>query len=171
MRTSEIELPRYRDWAPSQFDTRGLGCKDRQDWLVVECIGQNRDSDALARSNFRVVLKDLGGESDDVEVHRFGHWACGWFEIVIVRPDSAAHAKAQEWVCALSDYPIASNEDFSELEQEDANEVWANCYNPHERLEYIRDHRSEFEFHDFADLIGCVRGKYFAGYAGELLNR
>lgn len=39
-----------------------------------------------------------------------------------------------------------------------------------ERVEYIRKHRSQFEFRDFADMLGCVRGKYFAGYASELIH-
>ena len=63
------------------------------------------------------------------------------------------------------------NEDhFSEVEQEDASETWRNCYSDRERLAYVRDHRDQFEFHDFKDLLSCVRGEYFAGYASELLN-
>ncbi len=46
---------------------------DYQDWYGV--VGQSRDSDALGRSNFRVGLKILGGEGDNVRVERYGHWA------------------------------------------------------------------------------------------------
>ena len=53
---------------------------------------------------------------------------------------------------------------------EEANRVWTDCYDDTERVKYIRDNRSEFEFRDFADLMGCARGTYFAGYASELLN-
>lgn len=31
------------------------------------------------------------------------------------------------------------------------------------------NHREQFEFYTFAELLGCVRGKFFAGYASELL--
>ncbi len=159
----------YAQFRPTGFDTKGLGCDDEQAWLVAP-IGLNRDSDALTRSNWRVVLKDLGGEGEDVQVHRFGHWACGWFEVCLVRPGSTAAKSAEEWEAALANYPVASDEDFSEEEQTEANETWANCYRDAERIEYIREHRSQFEFHSFSDLLGCARGRYFAGYASELLS-
>lgn len=53
----------------------------------------------------------------DYEIHYFGHWATD-FEIIIVRPGSAAHRKAQSIVAALSDYPVLDESDFSEREHE-----------------------------------------------------
>lgn len=133
--------------------------------------GQHRDSDALARSNFRVLLKRLGGESETVTVVREGHWAVGWVEwIAIHQDDGAALQVADECAADLADYPILDESDYSELEQEDADEAWKNCYRSADRLKYIREHRSQFEFHDMADLLGCVRGEYFAGCASELLG-
>lgn len=138
-------------------------------WYVF--LGQHRDSDCLARSNFRIALERLGGESDTVRVIREGHWAVGWVEwIGIEASDEIAVKRAEEMEADLESYLILSESDFSELETEEANEIWSNCYNASERIEYIREHRSQFEFHDFADLMGCVRGKYFAGYASELIN-
>lgn len=146
-------------------------------------LGQNRDSDALTRSNFRTSLKRLGGENssyqnegEDTEqsnviVVRESHWACGWIEWIGIHKDHAPGIKAaEEMEAAMESYPVLSEEDWSELESEEANQVWSNCYDASERIAYIREHRSQFEFHDFADLIGCVRGKYFAGYASELIN-
>jgi hypothetical protein len=158
----------YSKFRPTSCDTYGLGCNDRRNWLVAP-VSTTRDADALQRSNFRVVLADLGGESDNVEVHRFGHWANGWFEIILVRPETKEAESAEQWECALSDYPVACDSDFSELEQEDADETWANCYSPAQRIEYIRDHREEFEFRGFADMLACVRGRFFGGYASSLL--
>ncbi len=162
----------YSKWAPTPLDTKGLNLPERQDWLVACCI-QTRDSDALERSNFRTLLRGLkekDSEGQDHEVHRFGHWGPGWVEIVLVRPDTAAATEAEECESALADYPVLCDHDFSELEQEDANQVWRDCYRDRSRLEYIRDHRSQFEFRCFSDLMACVRGKYFAGYASELLS-
>jgi hypothetical protein len=34
----------------------------------------------------------------------------------------------------------------------------------------MREHRSQFDARSFADLLGCARGKYFLGYASELLD-
>lgn len=151
----------YKEFRPTGFDCRGLGLPDNQDWLVAP-VGQNRDSDALTRSNFACFLKAMGGESEDVQVHRFGHWGPGWFEIVLINPANAALVKlAEEMEASLEDYPVLNEEDFSEREMEEASEVWRNCYRPMERVKYIRDHRSQFEFRDLRDMLQCVRGEYF----------
>ena len=54
-------------------------------------------------------------------------------------------------------------------EQVAADETWKNCYDEKERIAYIRKFHYQFDFRDFADLLACVRGKYFAGYASELI--
>lgn len=134
-------------------------------------VGQSRDSDALERSNFRSMLKALGGESDTVIVVREGHWAVGWIEwIAIHQDDETALQEADEILAALSDYPVIDDEDFCALECEEADEVWRTCYDWEERIRYIRANRSQFEFHNWSDMLGCVRGEYFAGYASELLS-
>jgi hypothetical protein len=133
--------------------------------------GQSRDSDALERSNFACMLKAIGGESDTVQVVRESHWAVGWVEWIAIHGDDEAALRIADMVQELlKDYPVVNEEHWSELEREDANETWMNCYSQQERIDYIRCHRSQFEFHDMADLIGCVRGQYFAGDACELLN-
>lgn len=134
-------------------------------------FGQHRDSDALARSNFATALNRLGGESGTVTVVREGHWAVGWIEwIAIHQDDEKALAIADYLNDAMEDYPVLDDEHFSDLETEEANEIWSNCYSAEDRIDYIRRNRDQFEFHDFGDLIGCVRGKYFAGYASELIR-
>jgi hypothetical protein len=138
-------------------------------WYVF--LGQHRDSDALTRSNFRTALERLGGESETVQVIREGHWAVGWVEwIGIESSDENAVKLATEMECEIESYPVLDDEDFSQLESDEANEVWQNCYNTSERIKYIRENRSQFEFHDFTDLMGCVRGNYFAGSASELIE-
>jgi hypothetical protein len=138
-------------------------------------VGQSRDSDALERSNFACMLDALGGESDVVTVVRESHWAVGWVEWIAIEADGTPESdKALETADAikgkLADYPVVNESHWSELEQEDANDTWRECYSPQERIRYIREHRSQFEFHDYADMLGCVRGQYFAGYASELLS-
>lgn len=133
-------------------------------------VGQSRDSDALERSNFVCMLRELGGESDTVHVVREGHWAVGWIEwIAIHESDAKSLETADELAAALSDYPVIDDEHCSELEMEDANTTWAQCFDDSERLAYVRRYRSRFEFRDYADMIGCIRGKWFSGYASDLL--
>jgi len=107
------------------MDLAGLGLDDRQDWIVAPVM-RTRDSVALETSNFRVVLEDLGGESDTVEVHRFSHWGPGWIEIILVHPD--LEGKVEEWESALADYPVASDDDLSEEEHQEESESWAWVY-------------------------------------------
>jgi hypothetical protein len=156
--------------SPSGWDSLAnyTGQSDFPGWFVL--VTRNRDSDCLTESNFRSALKALGGESETVEVHRFGHWACGWWEALCVKEGSEQFTIAQDIAEKLEDYPVVDEDDWSELEHEEASRVWAECYNVKERVEYIRQHREQFEFHNFADLLGCARGLYFAGYASELLN-
>lgn len=145
-------------------------------------LGRNRDSDVLEESNFEKGLEFIGGEkmeesdndSDDlalVTIVREGHWAYGWVEwIAIHSSESEALRKADEVIGKLEDYPVLDEDDYSNKEQDGANEIWKNCYDYKERIKYIRDHRSQFEFQGFSDLIAQVKGKYFGGYASELIH-
>lgn len=95
------------------------GLEDRDHWLVLP-ISNGRDADALTRSNWRVVLADLGGESETLEILWFRHWAVGWTEVAIIHPSRKGDADG--WLKALNDYPVACEEDFSALEYEEREE-------------------------------------------------
>lgn len=164
----------YSQHKPTAFDshleiTIDDPSESRETWLTLD-VTRTRDSGPLAESNFASALAMLGGESDTVEVHRFGHWGPGWYEIILVRPGTEAARIGAEIEALLADYPILNESDYSEREQIAADETWAACYRDHERVAYIRDHRNQFEFNSFADLMSCARGKYFAGYASELVE-
>ena len=118
-------MQKYKDFAPTGFDAKGLIAEryDIGEFLVV--IGRNRDSDTLEESNWIQALEMLGGESDTVQVHRFGHWACGWLEVLMIDPaDEKASAIAQEIKDRLADYPILNEEHYSRLQWERAAEYW-----------------------------------------------
>ena len=163
-------------------NTRDVGSSayfgENGDWLIAAAV--HRDSGTIDRSNFTCfeqALKALPefaaweGEFQPVTVERFNHWAVGWVDYLIVDPAFVAGVKMAESIReGLEDYPVLSDEHLSELESAEANQVWRDCYQPEERVKYVREHRSQFEFHDFRDMLGCLRGKYFAGYASELLS-
>ncbi len=99
-------------------------------------IGQHRDSDALTRSNFRCMLKALGGESDTVHVVRESHWAVGWVEwIAIHESDDAALRTADEIADKLEAYPVVDEDDWSMLEYDEACDYW-ECMSVRERADY-----------------------------------
>lgn len=144
-------------------------------------VGQSRDSDALERSNWRIqweALKPLQADCQDDDgdgqsplIVRESHWAVGWVEWVAIHESNEAALRAADKLAErLEGYPILSEDDFSNEEQEEAETVWRDCYSAKDRIAWIRRHRSQFEPQSFADLLGCVRGRYFLGYAGELLS-
>lgn len=149
-------------------------------------LGQSRDSSALERSNFDAGLKAIGGECNHptledesdpgsalslVKVVRENHWAVGWVEWIAIHESATEQLQIADKIKGkLEDYPVVNEELFSEYETDEANQVWKDCYRVKDRIKYIRDHASQFEFRDFADMLGCVRGNYFAGYASELIN-
>jgi len=168
-------MERYGDFQPTPFDSRSnFAVFDREEldsiegWFIL--LGRNRDSDLLSESNFACALESLGGEGEDVRVHRFGHWACGWYELLLVRPDTEACRKAEEIESALSDCPVLDESDFSEKEQEEADRIWRDCYTTAERIAYIRKHKHQFKFRSRSYLMSSVRGTWFGGYARELIG-
>jgi hypothetical protein len=87
-----------------------------------------------------------------VEVHRFGHWSPGWFEIILVRPGTAAAEVAVEIEERLEDYPLLDEEDFSRREWEDYLESW-ECWGAREFADHLRD---EFDLGmTLADWMRC----------------
>jgi len=58
-------------------------------------LSQNRDSEALYRSNFEVISKDmLERFPDHVEIVNFNHYLCGWIEHVAIKFfEKPEHAK------------------------------------------------------------------------------
>ncbi len=119
-----MDFQRYGDWSPTAFDSN-IDI-DRENWLVMPVM-QTRDSCPLDQSNFAIFLKELGGESETVEVHRFGHWGPGWFEIIIVDPeDMSAMSIAYECAGALEYYPVLDDQDLSDRELALEVESWGN---------------------------------------------
>ena len=105
---------------PSGLDSMSnyMGAIPEDHLLVV--MTRSRDSETLTESNWICALKELGGEGEHVEIHRFGHWACGWWEALCIHKGSDKEATAQEMVDSLESYPVLNEEHFSEMETEEA---------------------------------------------------
>ena len=156
-------MQRYSELQPTTFDQRGLNWPGQQDSFVVP-VSQTRDSEALDRANFQAALESLGGESETVEVHRFGHWGPGWFEIVIVSPERVAEVEAIE--ARLDGCPVLDEELFSRLEDEDCETTWSKCYSPDERLEYFRRH--SYTSTGLCDMLRAIKGGDWGAAANML---
>jgi hypothetical protein len=138
----EAILRPYSEFRPTGFDCKGfdckgLGCGEQQDWLVAP-TSQTRDSGCLDRANFDATVDALEVTApDDYEVHRFGHWGPGWFEIILVRPGSEAQLVAEEIACALSYYPVVDDERLSRYETSEEIEAWDSYACEDFRLELV----------------------------------
>lgn len=140
---------RYREYRPTQFDSN-IDI-DRGDWYVMP-VSQTRDSGVLDTSNFQEFLRGLGGESETVEVHRFGHWGPGWFEIIIVNPsDEKAVKAAEDMVECLQDYPVLNEEDFSRREWEEFGESWDNWACRDLRKKLVKEYGLSYSADDLLD--------------------
>lgn len=134
-------------------------------------FGRSRDSDELEESNFHTALKRLGGESESVLVVREGHWAVGWVEWIAIHKGNTAALKIADALREdYENYPVLDEEDFSNRESESADWIWREAYSVSERIKYIREHPSQFEFRSRREVLDVVRGKYFNGYASELIS-
>lgn len=95
-------------------------------------LGRNRDSDLLAESNWYAACRELGADPEHTDEEapaytwRAGHWAVGWVEYLMIRPDAPEETKraAAALLERLSDYPVLDEEDLSEREFEAAHRFW-----------------------------------------------
>jgi hypothetical protein len=98
--------------------------------FYVAPIGHNPSTvDSVTRSNWRTVSAALDAVSghEETGIKRIGHWACGWFEIYLVHRDDTPALRLADTIAArLADYCVFSDDDLSELEQQDIEESYAD---------------------------------------------
>lgn len=124
-------MDRYRNFRPTGVDASGLGCHDQQGWFVLP-VGRNRDNkdEPATASNWDAAIAaldevDTDDEIDAYETHSFGHWANGWFEIVLINPNHPAACRvAAEIAAALDAHPLLDEDRYYELRYEQACETW-----------------------------------------------
>lgn len=101
-------------------------------WLTTPFSINPRGDDVLAESNYRVIKADLESVAMDVD-YRIDLWPGGTIHTLMVRADDAAALRRVEgWVAALSDYPVADESDYSELEWETNHPSDGECYSEDE---------------------------------------
>ena len=109
-------------------DSNFIGDSDHlRDHYYLAPVSTSRDANILTRSNWEVVTDDIlkYKRHVDTEICRFDHWACGWYEqLLIHKSDTKALKVAEEWCCALENYPVASDEHYSKLQWDEAAELY-----------------------------------------------
>lgn len=103
-------------FATSDDRLRDLG------WEIALIGSVHRDSDPIDQSNHRVLVRELESVDPDQLHHgvmHCNHWAVGWIDHVLVDTDNPQVMQIiEDCTAALSDYPILSDDDHSELECE-----------------------------------------------------
>ncbi len=94
------------------------------DWAGWLCgPSKSRDADLMALSNFDAALDMLGGELDgQVEIRSCSHWACGWFDQIMVKANSSKAKQLFEIKKLLDEYPLLDDSDYSGRQYEAAVE-------------------------------------------------
>ena len=139
-------------------------------------FGRSRDSDVLERANFRATLTALGFNIDENPpedcptygddeptriIVRENHWAVGWVEWIAIHETDTPGLKIADTLREnFEQYPILDEFLYSEIEDADCTETWSNCYNPRERLQYLRDHQCT-KTGIFRAALAAVRGSWY----------
>jgi hypothetical protein len=120
-------LKLYKGHKPTPFDHHI--CSEL-DAFYIAPISNNRDADNLTRSNwlFGSAKILMASQHEETANHCFGHWACGWYELLLIHPDDTEALKVASAMAAdLEQYPILNEEHLSELEWEAAADYWEGC--------------------------------------------
>ena len=120
----------YQDFAPTPMDRAGMPVRGEEDpnkydkWFVLPTM-RTRDSGIAEESNWDAAIAALEKRGDkqadedgydDFTTLSFGHWACGWFEIIVAKPLTPAAKIAKDIDAALANYPLLDDEDYHKRE-------------------------------------------------------
>ena len=141
----EIEV--YKNWAPDSFAVKGLNASENNisEHKVLFC--KTRDSNLLEESNFQQIKEILG---DYAEIFKFNHWACGYFELILVNPNVPDEIKEKcgEILCSLSEYPVLNDNHYSYLQFEKCSEYW-DSLSKEERKTKLRENNVKENLKEF----------------------
>ena len=119
---------------------------DPQGYSIL--VAQNRDSNALTRSNFETISKEMKcinwdndsmNSAPNVINIRQGHWACGWLELLLVKNNTKAYKKALEIEKQLDEYPVFDESHWSQLEWDEMADYWAGM-DLQDRIDLCKEH-------------------------------
>jgi hypothetical protein len=120
-------LERWNSADPAFGTTSNYSGADLSPFYVAPISNGRDTSDSITLSNWAVIGSELEKlvTHEESGVTRFGHWAVGWYELWLIHEsDTEALKCADQWAASLADYPVASEDALSELEQEAEVQAW-----------------------------------------------
>lgn len=123
-----LTMQKFKDYSPSSWDSKANymhNGPNRDHWYVAPVI-KTRDACLLDESNWDTACKMLkADETKGCEIHNFGHWACGWYDLILIHPlRKDLIAIAEDIERSLSGYPVLSDDDYSQREHDYLDELW-----------------------------------------------
>jgi len=99
-------------------------------WFTTPFSRNGRGDEPLAESNYRVIRDDIERVSAFGTDYRVDLWPGGSIHTLLVRVDDALAIRCvEQWINALSEYPVADESDFSDEEwRQNHPDADDNCY-------------------------------------------
>lgn len=102
---------------------------DAERWAIV--YTHNRDSGLMALSNASVIDAKMAAflDSGDCQAESHSHWACGWVDGYAIRVRGDDGELSPAWLawcelqCAIEDYPVLDDNDYSDRQYKAALEA------------------------------------------------
>ncbi len=144
----------------------GYGEFKELDYLCVAV--RNRDATLLEAHNFSVQAKRCGFEYSEsvvmghhrhVRIVRFNHWACGWIDYLMVKPDTLRCRKYIDMMEIDGDGCVYDEDAYCNKEWEAVQEFWESL-GTGERMDYLKDCELSIFYAKNKDFPGYQDGLY-----------
>lgn len=155
MSDADVKYPHLRRWDsrdPATGTQNYMG-GDYSDYFVAPC-SRTRDTadEALTKSNWEAQKKELAEIAEESEVTwrvgEFSHWACGWYEIVLIHESATACLKLADELAKRKDaYPVLDESRYSEIQEEQCEEA----FNDWGRKEVVSEILKQYEDIDLTE--------------------
>lgn len=105
---------------------------DKGGWLRIDYTGDHDEADLVLRSNTRVFREDFKSQKWEREGKKAGRPVPNWLEDrdgrILISISWYMHPTKGEdvrnWIAKLDDYPLADDDDHSQLQMEQESEQW-----------------------------------------------
>jgi hypothetical protein len=147
-------LTPYWNWSPSQYDRKGLGLPDYQDWLLAPIVLNPSIATVSEEANWLAMLDAYDKVCQSLELDAsngyrtfaFAHWFTG-YRIALINPKCPELISAAQQIAArLEENPILCERKLAEVEHAAQESNWRQMTRQ-ERRESIRRHDPHRDLH------------------------
>jgi hypothetical protein len=102
--------------------------EDMRNYYVFP-LSRTRDSGLLTNHNFNYCWDKISHKARaGTGVYLFNHWACGWYEIILInKNNSMAILLAEDLISEYENYPIFNEDEYNDKEYQYVIDQWENA--------------------------------------------